>query len=154
MQQLYQRYYDKLFYYAKTFLQNDDDAFDEVSNVFQHFYEIQGYSMEHPSSFLYTSVRNRCLDRLRHQKAQERYARLQQGSHAFANDEEVAEFEQRILRVSQAINALPEPGRSVLHCTYFEKLTYRQTAIKLNMSENMVHKYMLKMFRLLREILN
>lgn len=44
--------------------------------------------------------------------------------------------------------------RFILRCTYYDKLTYRETAEKLGISENMVHKHMLKVFKQLRKLLS
>lgn len=158
MELLYKKFYVKLYLYAQTFLGDEDEAKDIVSGVFQRVWEDwnngDGKHITEPgSSFLYTAVRNRCLDKIRHNRASDNYAQMVNGSGRLENDEEVADFEQRIEKVHEAVKQLPEPGQTVLRCVYFLKLSYRQTAEKLGMSENMVHKHMVRMFRMLREML-
>lgn len=102
---------------------------------------------------MYTMVRNRCLDILRRMKVKEKYALAIDSTSEFADDDEVREFEERITEIHEAVKRLPVKIRKVLECTYYEKLTYRETAELLGISENMVRKHMVKAFKLMREML-
>jgi RNA polymerase sigma-70 factor (ECF subfamily) len=155
MRRLYEQFYDRLFLYARTFLDDVEESRDVVSETFQTVWERWQNDVRDPgSSYLYTIVRNRCLDRLRRSKASINYREEAIHSEAFSNDEEVQEFEKRVSLIHQAAESLDEPGRTILRCTYYDKLTYRETAEKLGISENMVHKHMLKVFKQLRKLLS
>lgn len=155
MELLYKKFYRKLYLYAQTFLGNEDESKDVVGDVFQMVWEDwqqDGGRFSDPSgAFFYTTVRNRCLDNLRHTQASEHYADMLRATSPMLTDERVVEYERRIAQLHEAVLALPEPSRSVLRCVYYKKFSYRQTAEHLGMSENMVHKHMLKVFRLLRQ---
>lgn len=160
MELLYEKFYERLFLYAHTFLADAEDAKDIVGDVFQTVWERweragddSSKSKFSPpsSSFLYTLVRNRCLDFLRHVKASEHYNTLLQATSDFTTDTEVEDFEQRIVSLRKAVDLLPEKSRRVLREVYLARQTYREAAQRLGMSENMVHKHMVKAFRLLRE---
>lgn len=154
MRRLYEQLYDRLFLYARTFLDDVEESRDVVSETFQTVWERWQDDVRDPgSSYLYTIVRNRCLDRLRRSKASINYREEAMHSDAFSNDEEVREFEERVARIHEAAERLDEPGKTILRCTYYDNLTYRETAEKLGISENMVHKHMLKVFQQLRKML-
>lgn len=155
MELLYKKFYTLLYRYAQTFLDDEDEAKDVVSDVFQRLWEVWQQTEEHldvSPTFLYTSVRNRCLDKLRHEKASDHYASLVKATESLVSDDEIVEFEKRITMLRKAIDQLPAYEQMVLRSVYFQHLSYKETAAQLNMSENMVHKRMTKAFRLLREM--
>lgn len=70
MELLYKKFYVLLYRYAQTFLDDEDEAKDVVSDVFQRIWESWQQMDEQlinqldvSATFLYTSVRNRCLDK-------------------------------------------------------------------------------------------
>lgn len=159
MELLYKKFYVLLYRYAQTFLDDEDEAKDVVSDVFQRIWESWQQMDEQlinqldiSAAFLYTSVRNRCLDKLRHEKATNHYASLVKATESLVSDDEIVEFEKRITMLRKAIDHLPTYEQMVLRSVYFQHLSYKETAAQLNMSENMVHKRMTKAFRLLREM--
>lgn len=155
MELLYEKYYTRLYLYAQTFLNDEEEAKDIVEDVFQAVWE--GWKkdpkrLSSPSSaFFYTAIRNRCLDFLRHEKASENYTAMMKATEPLTTDTDVEDFEKRITRLCDAIRQLPAEDQRVLHHVYFKKMSYREAAQHLGMSENMVHKHMAKAFRLLRE---
>lgn len=156
MERLYKMFYVSLYRYAQTFLDDEDEAKDVVGDVFQRLWEQWQLADEPqqapPPSFLYTAVRNRCLDKLRHDKACDNYASLVKATESLSTDGEVEEFERRIDKLRNAIDSLPMHEKMVLRTVYFRHLSYREAAVELSMSENMVHKRMVRAFRLLREM--
>ena len=119
MEALFKRFYKPLYLYALTFLCDEERAKDITGGVFQTVWEMLREGSLAPDDrqavgFLYTTVRHRCLDKLRHDKAIDRYTRLQAGTTPLGTEEEVMEFEQRIQQVKEAIEQLPEPEKSIL----------------------------------------
>jgi len=157
MERLYDLYYQKLYAYAMGMLDDEEESKDVISEVMQKVWE--DWNMPKPqypnptSSMLYTFVRNRCLDILRRDKVRDKYAEMMMATSELTNDDEVAALEERISRVQTAVEALPEKSRRVLMCTYYKKMSYRETAEELGISDNMVRKHMIKAFSLLREVL-
>lgn len=155
MELLYEEFYVRLYRYALTFLGDEDESKDVVSDVFQAVWEewqaLRQTSLP-TSPYLYTAVRNRCIDRLRKMRSADRYALTLKATQDFTTQEEVDEYEARIVRLREAIGQLPEADRNVLRQVYFNRLSYKEAAEKLDTSENMVHKRMVKAFRLLREL--
>lgn len=153
MELLYKKFYRKLFLYALTYLGEEEEARDMVSDMFvQLWYKWKEEQTVHsPSaSYLYAMLRSRCVDKLRRQEVENRY--LQQlEKDRFDNEDDVKEYEQTITHLYAAIQQLPEPGKTILHHCYFDHMTYQQTADKLQMSLPMVKKHMAKIFQLLRD---
>ena len=131
MELLYKKFYTLLYRYAQTFLDDEDEAKDVVSDVFQRLWESWQQTEEHldvSPTFLYTSVRNRCLDKLRHEKASDHYASLVKATESLASDDEIIEFEKRITMLRKAIDQLPAYEQMVLRSVYFQHLSYKETA--------------------------
>lgn len=158
MEALFKRFYQPLYLYALTFLREEEQAKDITGGVFQTVWEMLREGSLNPDDrqavgFLYTTTRHCCLDKLRHDKAIDRYTRLQAGTIPLSTEEEVMDFEQRIQQVKEAIERLPEPEKSILKCTYFKKMTYQETAELFHTSVNMIHKRMNKVFKMMRKML-
>ena len=157
MEFLYKKFYVRLHRYALTFLGDEDEATDVVGEVFLQIWESWQVGAtfnerKNIAAYLYTRVRNSCLDHLRHRKAIDNYNTFLKATSPFTTDAEVEDFEKRITRLREAIENLPPSDRRVLKAVYFEHLSYKEAAEQLEMSENMVHKHMTKAFRQLREM--
>ena len=156
IESLYRRYYQQLYVYANAFLEDSEEARDVVNDVFASVWQkrkADGYDEKSFSVYAYKLVRSRCLDLIRHKQVEKRYRQLTQVSDFIHNDDDVRDFEQRIERLRQAVEELPEPGRSIIKTCYYKKLTYQQTADELQMSIHTVHKTMTKMYASLRKML-
>lgn len=157
MEKLYASSYQKLFLYALTFLDSEDEAKDAVSDVFSNIWnqwDRQGEASSATPAYLYRLTRNRCLDILRHDKARRNYADFITDTHQPDSDDDVLLYEAKISELRNLIDQLPEPGKSILHCCYFRRFTYQQTADHLRLSIVVVKKNMLKVFKILRNQLN
>uniref|UniRef100_UPI0040299063 RNA polymerase sigma factor n=1 Tax=Prevotella sp. TaxID=59823 RepID=UPI0040299063 len=157
MEFLYKKFYVRLHRYALTFLGDEDEATDVVGEVFLQIWESWQVGAtinerKNIAAYLYTRVRNSCLDHLRHRKAIDNYNTFLKATSPFTTDAEVEDFEKRITRLREAIENLPPSDRRVLKAVYFEHLSYKEAAERLEMSENMIHKHMTKAFRQLREM--
>ena len=107
--------------------------------------------MEHQSNGGYSAARNKCLDLLRRDKARRNYASFIANMPAIENEDDVRLYENKIIQLRKAIENLPEPGKTILHCCYFRHLTYQQTAELLQLTLVVVRKNMLKVFKILRK---
>lgn len=153
MEKLYESSYQKLFLYALTFLDSEDEAKDAVSDVFSAIWnqwDQQGEDFSTNNAYLYLLTRNRCLDILRHDKARRNYADFVANTHHPETEEEMLLHEKRVAQLRETINRLEEPGKSILQCCYFRHFTYQQTADYLKLSLVVVRKNMLKVFKILR----
>ena len=127
MELLYKKFYVRLHRYAQTFLEDEDEATDVVGEVFLQIWESWQVGAtinerKNIAAYLYTRVRNSCLDHLRHRKAIDNYNTFLKATSPFTTDAEVEDFEKRITRLREAIENLPPSDRRVLKAVYFEHL--------------------------------
>lgn len=155
MESLFKTFYSRLYVYVKGFLDDDERSKDVVSDVFTLVYKRmkEGDDSDLSATYLYTLARNRAIDVLRHDKVKSNYAYFVEHSQDLAYEDPM-EYEQRILEMRDVVNHIKEPHRSVLECCYFRQKTYKETAVVLNMSENMVKKRMAEVLKMLRRALN
>ena len=152
MELLYEKFYRKLYLYALALVSDENEARDIVSEVMATIWQrLNQHNTQPNATYLYTLTRNRCLDYLRHTQAAQNYKAAEAVARTFQNDTEVEDYETYIIQLYDAIGQLPEPGQTILRHCYFKRLTYRQTAEALGITEAMVHRHMVKVFKLLRE---
>lgn len=98
-------------------------------------------------SYLYTAVRNRCLNHLRDTK---KHLSIEKAEHKMteeSNSMEAAELEREI---ELAINSLPEKCRMVFEFSRMEGLKYGEIAEKMGISVKTVEAQMSKALTVLR----
>ena len=104
---IYDKYYPQLFYYAYGFVEDSEICRDIVSDVFGQAWEnVERLENATVGSFLYSCVRNKCIDYLRHDQAARQYAEYLQEA---VEDEEgltPEEYEERMNNVKQIIYRL------------------------------------------------
>ena len=109
---------------------------------------------EKVKSFLFTTANRLLLDQFKHQKVVLRY---QQQPHAMATTEdpgfllEVEEFKTQLMA---AIQKLPEKSRVVFLMNRIDKLTYKEIAERLGLSQKAVEKRMHRALVQLRETIH
>ncbi len=72
---LFRQYYDDLCNYACSIIQNPDESEEVVQDVFLNLWDKRQKNNIHTSikAYLYTSVRNHCLNRIKHQNVRHDY---------------------------------------------------------------------------------
>lgn len=72
---IFELFYPKLCYFAKTFVERNDVAKDIVQEIFLKIYEKNNEydSLGSFRSFIYQSVKNKCFDYLKHEKISNSY---------------------------------------------------------------------------------
>ena len=104
-------------------------------------------------SYLYAMVRNACLNLIKHQKIKQKYvgeelALATDGYESVTHEVSSRELE---VRISNALETLPEQCRLVFKLSRFEELKYAEIAAHLNISVKTVENHMGKALRLMRE---
>lgn len=103
-------------------------------------------------AYFYSSVRNACLNQLKHLKIKDKYKQEQERELTFnssqdQNDLELSELDQKI---HNAINAMPEGRRKIFILSRFDGLKYQEIAEKLNISIKTVENQMGEALKFLR----
>jgi RNA polymerase sigma-70 factor (family 1) len=149
---LYRKYYESLFYYAYGFIPQEEACRDILADVFEQAWKKRTRLKKSTvSSFLYSCVRNGCIDHLRHTNASLHYIQLLESSD---NDEHTAspqEREELYVRLQQAVDDLPERPRYVLYQCYFKHKKYKEVAATLDISVNAVKMHIMKALSILRK---
>ncbi len=107
---LYRQYYAALVVYAMKYLKDRESAEDTVQEIFILLWERGGefHSLEKLIHFLYLSVRNRCINVLKHRSIQQKYDQYCQTISQEEKNIEEEIIQQEILRVLwQLIEELP-----------------------------------------------
>lgn len=102
-------------------------------------------------SYLYTAVRNRCLNYIRDRKKLVAFESVSEKIEA--GDEQAIEVAELEKEIELAINTLPEKCRIVFEMSRYEELKYAEIAVKMNISVKTVEAHMSKALSLLRKAL-
>jgi len=151
---LFRNNYEQLYFFARKFLDDPSDCEDIVNDAFEEIWKnFSAIKMESARSYLYTVVRTRCIDRLRHMETRRNYARLYATiTERYASDEGIREMEEREKQMGEAINSLKPPStREIFIACYVDKKRYKQVADELTISVNTVKKHIVSALKQLKE---
>ncbi|MBR1428192.1 MAG: sigma-70 family RNA polymerase sigma factor [Prevotella sp.] len=145
---LFRKHYGRMLLTARTLLRNQEEAEDVVGDVFETLmYSQQELDMNHVESFLLVSVRNTCLNRIRHRMAAER-ARQQQPQEAV--EEAYAELPLDDI-LDYIANELKPQTKQVMMLRYNEGKKYADIASDLGISRVAVYKHLNKALKILKK---
>lgn len=154
-EQIYKEYYSRLYHYAYDFIEDTGASEDIVSDVFSHLWREHGsLQVDTLSSYLFVSVRNRCLNYLRKQKGKSVYEAYCRASFSEEDDDYWRIMEDRISDVRKEIDKMPPKTRFVLEQCYLEEHTYREVGEMMGITADGVKKHIVKAFSLLRDHFN
>lgn len=151
---IFDLYYPRLILFAGRFLNNSSDAEDCVLESFSSLWNNRENmnDPENVKSYLYTSVRNKCLNVIRYNKVRNVVAIDE--VHDIMDETSVelsvidAELHSMLLR---AIQNLPEDAKTVLELNVFEKVKMHEIAEKMDLSLNQVKALKTKALRELKK---
>lgn len=138
--QIFDKYYSPLCMFASSFVLDKQVAEDIVQDIFVKLWEKSDDfdSMQAVQSFLYVSVKNKCLNHLEHNKVAERYSLhvQKQTNHDFGINYRIIEEETHRM-IYNAIDELPNACRNILLLS-LKGLKNHEIAEQLNISVNTV----------------
>lgn len=143
--ELYNRYKDKLYSFAMEMQDSPEKASDLVHDVFLKIWE-QRSSLENKeifSGYLYTMVRNFCIDHFRKSARESAINRklAETGKENFETPESDLLYRDLQNKVQQAINNLPPRQKEIYILHREERLKYNEIAQKLNLSVSTVENH-------------
>ena len=144
--------FERFYCYALHLLNDEECSRDIVYDALEDVW--QNYSDEAVDNwFRYTmsTVRNRCLDYIRHQAVHQRYADF--FVHAVEHQTEISDHEEdtRLLAIRQIMETLAPRTRLVLQEGYIHKKKYKEVAAEMEISVNAVKKHIVKALKTIRE---
>lgn len=151
---IFDRFYGLLFVHACKMLRDHDEAKDVVQELFEKLWnQRETISFERSlSAYLYSSVRNRIINRISHYVVEHKYidslkSFIEQDS--YLADYRVREGEMKKI-IEREISALPAKMKEVFELSRKDYLSYKQIAVKLQISEQTVRMHVKKALRILK----
>ena len=145
---IFQQYYRPLCLYATHYLHDIDEAEDVVQDCFVKLIS-RSIMPENIKAFLYTSVRNACISRLRCQSPIDAEI-TPTDLCGVISDDQAQECSFREAELWTAIVQLPERCREIFLMSKRDGMTYREIAEELNLSEKIVEHQISKALKTLR----
>lgn len=154
--EIFKQYSKPLFFYAAKFV-DDEVAKDIVQDVFIKFWSDRSIIITKSlNSFLFTTIRNLCLQQLEKQQVRNKYVEstrsiLQKEELQFYMQERTGLIEQELEdKLDEVLNRLPERCRQIFLLSRFENKKNREIADKLNISIKAVEKQISKALATIR----
>jgi RNA polymerase sigma-70 factor (ECF subfamily) len=148
----YASHHAQLLRYVTARTGDRSEAEDVLQELWLRLKDANSGPVANPLSYLYRMASNLVVDRLRerqrrHQREREWTGTIVDLSSGEAIDEgpaadQMIEDRQRLLRLSQAINALPAGARRVLQRLKLDGLSHAEVARELGVSKSAIEKHM------------
>ena len=150
---LFDLYFEKMVLFAEYFLLDRQESEDMVQEFFLALWNRQEIALVQPSrlrSYLFTQVRNRCLNRLKHLNVEDRHMQWLREAQEYADIPDVEIDEQLVARVYEAIDELPQQARAIFKRCVIDGKKYREVAEEMDISVNTVNTQMKRAYKYLR----
>ena len=154
IKELFFRYYRPLCLYALHYLKDADAVEDVVQEAFTAFWQRDGEKRpDNPGSYLYTMVRNRCIDALR--RAGREPERVQpEDASGVIDDGQAEERAEQEARLWAAVERLPGKRRELLLMSKRDGMSYEEIAKATRLSVNTVRNQISRALQNLRDWLD
>ena len=158
LRQLAERYGPALERYLTRKLDNPADAAEVAQETF-----IRLYRLEHPDqldnarAFLFQVASNLAVDQLRRRSLHFRFLKAEsvevgeEGSRDTASPEQIVSSREKLERIYQAVDRLPEKCRQAFLLHRTSGLSYSDIALELGVSVSSVEKYILQALKECRQ---
>ena len=151
---LFDAYFDRLSYFAFKLIKDRDLADDMAQEAFIKYWQMRDLVENNPVSiknFLYTTVKNACLNSIRHEKVVSSYAsRLPEEPVAESTVMDTIITAEVLDSLWSAVQSLPEPFQKISRLAYLEGKKNQEIADELGISVNTVKKQKQKALEMLR----
>jgi len=142
IEQLFLQHYVRLRQLATRLLHDDEEGKDIVNDVFTRMIQADIMPLpEKAEAYLFTSVRNRCMDHIAQQQVRQRVERLLPVNDATIPSE--TDEERRYSELRQFVDTeLSEQTRQVFLLRFDKHKKYQEIAAELGVSEKTVYKHL------------
>ena len=154
-QQLFKGYYQKLVVFANKYLDDPEAARDIVQDFYLNLYESRQSISINTSlkSYLYSSVRNRCLNQLRHEKVASKHRdhilnMPPENDPDMEEKMDAAELQEKIFRI---VSELPDQCRRIYNMSRVDGKRNHEIAEELDLSVRTIETQISKALKVLRD---
>lgn len=156
-EKLFRKYYTSLVLFALKFTGNREDAEEITQQLFVNVWDKRKDIVFKTSvkAYLFSSIRNNCLDYLKHKKIKQNYAEKIIREYQKENFPrfDLYTSKETINRINNAIESLPDQRKRVFKMNRFEGYKYKEIANKLDITEKTVENHIGTALKQLRELL-
>ena len=154
-EELFRKNYTRFYYYAYDILNQEEESRDVVAEAFMSVWKnLENIDHEKLQSYLFTTVRNKCLTLLSRQRTTCRLSDDMLHVIAAETESEWLEREERIRRIEQELDSLSPRTRYVLEQCYYHRHTYREVADELGITTDGIKKHITTALKHLRARFN
>ncbi|MFO7657359.1 MAG: RNA polymerase sigma-70 factor [Bacteroidales bacterium] len=151
---LFNFYYRGLIVFANKYLANNHHAEEIVQGVFLKIWQDRRFIEINNSfkSYIFQSVKNKCLDILKHRKVQDEYSQRMLADIEKSKDETWETYVESELYalLIQSIENLPSECKKIFHFSRIKYLNNKEIAAKLGISVKTVENQITKALKILR----
>lgn len=150
-EQLFKQNYERLYFHSLDIVHDEDLARDVVSDVYVNVWRLRDtIAVDTALSYLYTSVRNRSLDQLRHNSRN--VPLIEEVIHEMEHftDTDWDEYEARIVALKEELGRQPDRVRHVLYLRFYEQKSNQEVADLLGITVDGVKKIVQRSFAQMR----
>lgn len=152
---VYEQHREPMMRLALRLLGDSEEANDVVSDVFAHIVETPAAIRDNAASYMLSSVRNRCLNLLRHKRLSERVHKLLPIGEDMVEEPQIDETEDVLDAMLQFVDTeLTPQTREVVRLRFQEQVSYREISTRLGISEVAVYKHLVQAISRLKERFN
>ncbi|MDR2919403.1 MAG: RNA polymerase sigma-70 factor [Tannerella sp.] len=160
---IYVHYYARLKRFAQEYVVSEEDAENILQDVFLDFWEKREVLLSHVNviAFLFTSIKNRCIDFLRRKMLEQEVTNLIQEEYLLTlqmNLNSLQTFNEHIFTqeeieelINKAIASLPDKCREIFIKNKIEGKRRKDIAAELNISVNTIETQMTIAYKKLKE---
>lgn len=152
IEKLFKANYSSLYVYAFQMINDTETSRDIVGDAFEYIWK-NGHKLDISTakSYLYTYVRTRCIDYIRHLQVHEQYAQFCLSMTSEETDSDFLEEEENQQRLRKVIRILTPRTRHILEECYIRKKKYQEVADELEISVSAVRKHIMKALQAMRD---
>lgn len=159
--EIFRKYYHSLLIYGLKFLSDENDVYDILQEIFTSVWKSGKYTLadEHLKSYLFSSVRNGCMNHLRHQSVIRNHAANEKSSFQYnelahyQNGEKTLIEKEDLGKIYLAIDSLADNYKEVIRLSRFEGKKNKEIAELLNIPIRTVETRLFRALSKLRNIL-
>ncbi len=150
-EQFFKKEYSRFYFFAYQMVSDEETCRDIVSEAFSQVWELfQTDKVLNWNSYMYTIIRNKCVNHIRHEMAKEHYADFY--LHTFnEEDEDEEEMQEQIETIYRMMKTFTPQTTNVLELVFFQKKTYLQAANELGISTSAIKKHIVTALKAFRE---